>query len=88
MLLNLPNAQRRLAALEEARRVALLGMARVPEGEFVMGCSPGDELCFPQEKPPHRVWVSEFWIDLTEVTVAAYARCVAAGRCSAPGTAA
>jgi formylglycine-generating enzyme required for sulfatase activity len=82
----LRTAQRRLAADQEARRVALLGMTHIPEGEFVMGCSPGDTLCFPQEQPPHRVWVSEFWMDLTEVTVAAYARCVAAGRCSAPGS--
>jgi formylglycine-generating enzyme len=35
--------------------------------------------------PPRRVQVDGFWMDRTEVTVAAYRRCVAARACSEPG---
>jgi len=62
------------------------GMARIPAGEFLMGCSPGDGECAGNEKPAHKVWVSEFWMDATEVTVAQYRACVDAGKCSAPKT--
>ena len=34
---------------------------------------------------PRKVYVSDFWIDRTEVTVARYRLCVAAGRCREPG---
>ncbi|HOX46191.1 MAG TPA: SUMF1/EgtB/PvdO family nonheme iron enzyme [Myxococcota bacterium] len=57
-------------------------MLRIPAGEFLMGCSPGDGACGRAEKPAHSVWVSEFWMDTTEVTNAAYLLCVAAGACS------
>ena len=44
-------------------------------GTFMMGCSPGDEECFAQEKPPHPVRLAKgFWIGQTEVTVNAYQR--------------
>ncbi len=39
-----------------------------------------------RERPSHRVRLSSYCMDLTEVTVAAYAECVAAGRCTAPDT--
>lgn len=39
---------------------------------------------FVHEYAPHPVYLSDFWIDRTEVTVARYRRCVAAGRCSEP----
>jgi formylglycine-generating enzyme required for sulfatase activity len=40
-----------------------------------MGCSPGDNECFPDEKPPQRVSIDRgFWISQTEVTQAAYRR--------------
>ncbi len=57
------------------------GMVHIPAGEFLMGCSPGDENCGPDEKPSHKVWLSEYWIDATEVTVEAYAKC---RRCRPP----
>ncbi|HOX42958.1 MAG TPA: SUMF1/EgtB/PvdO family nonheme iron enzyme [Myxococcota bacterium] len=60
------------------------GMVLIPAGEFMMGCSQGDGECLLNEKPQHRVWVSEFLLDATEVTVAAYARCVEVGRCNVP----
>jgi formylglycine-generating enzyme required for sulfatase activity len=54
------------------------GMVRVPAGCFEMGSNDGE----PDEKPPHRVCLSGFRIDRTEVTNADYARCVAAGACA------
>ncbi len=44
-----------------------------------------DETTFASETPPHRVRVAGFWMARTEVTVAQYARCVAAGRCAPAG---
>lgn len=52
------------------------GMVRVPEGIFLMG-GEGSE-----NGPRHRVAVAAFELDVTEVTVGAYARCVAQGRCA------
>ena len=52
-------------------------MVEVPAGSFWMGCTPGDDLCEPDEEPYHQVHLSGFWIDLVEVTVDDYAGCVA-----------
>jgi formylglycine-generating enzyme required for sulfatase activity len=58
-------------------------MVPVPEGTFTMGSDAGWEW----EQPVHTVYLSQFWIDRTEVTVAAYAACLDAGGCAAtPGT--
>src|SRR5271157_734673 len=47
----------------------------IPSGRFLMGCSPGDQECLDDEKPPHHVTVSKgFWMGKTEVTVLAYKR--------------
>lgn len=46
------------------------------------------EQTFANELGRRRVHLPSFWIDRTEVTVREYARCVDAGRCSAPGFAA
>lgn len=48
------------------------GMAYAPGGEFVMGSASGDGF----ERPPHKVAVKPFFIDLYEVTCADYARFV------------
>jgi formylglycine-generating enzyme required for sulfatase activity len=48
------------------------GMAYVPGGEFIMGSASGDDF----ERPPHRVMVRPFFIDLYEVSCADYARFV------------
>src|SRR4051794_2017261 len=42
------------------------------------------DVMFANELEAHEVTLSAYRIDRTEVTVAAYARCVAAGRCGAP----
>lgn len=48
-----------------------------PPGEFMMGCSPGDNGCGDDEKPPHEVTITEgFWIGTSEVTQEAYQRVV------------
>jgi formylglycine-generating enzyme required for sulfatase activity len=39
---------------------------------------------FLNEFSPHEVFLSDFWIDRTEVTVARYRQCVAAGACAEP----
>lgn len=57
-------------------------MVNVPAGEFLMGTDMGGNA---DEKPQHRVYLDEFWIDQTEVTNAQYQQCVQAGRCAKPG---
>lgn len=52
------------------------GMMWVPAGEFTMGSdAPG---AWPDEGPPHRVYVDGFWLDKHEVTNAEFQRFVAA----------
>ena len=45
----------------------------IPPGTFQMGCSPGDAMCSPSEKPAHPVTITKgFWMGQTEVTVGVY----------------
>ena len=47
----------------------------MPAGRFMMGCSPGDKQCLPDESPRHEVRISRgFWMGQTEVTNAAFDR--------------
>jgi len=55
-------------------------MVYVPSGKFTMGSDSGD----PDESPVHTVYLDGFWIDRTEVTNAAFQKCVEAGACSRP----
>lgn len=55
------------------------GMVEIPAGIFRMGGGPAYSL--PEERPQHEVAVARFYIDLTEVTTAAYKKCVAGGKC-------
>jgi formylglycine-generating enzyme required for sulfatase activity len=61
-------------------------MAYVPAGEFFMGCdrSKPKEKCNIVELPLHKVYLSDYYIDRTEVTVASYTACLAAGACTEP----
>lgn len=52
-------------------------MARVPDATFQMGSDAGE----PDERPAHAAHVAAFDMDVTEVTVAQYTKCVAAGGC-------
>jgi formylglycine-generating enzyme len=42
------------------------------------------EQFFSDEFPPHEVYLADVWMDRTEVTVARFRQCVAAGRCNEP----
>jgi formylglycine-generating enzyme required for sulfatase activity len=46
-----------------------------------------DATIFADEMVAHDVMLSDYWIDRSEVTVAAYQRCVDAGVCNPPGNA-
>jgi formylglycine-generating enzyme len=61
------------------------GAALIAAGSFMMG---SDLLAFPVATPVHRVSLSAFCLDVTEVTVAAYAACVGEGRCTRSDSAA
>lgn len=58
------------------------GMLRIPGGRFTMGTS--DKNAPANERPARSVAVTAFWIDRTEVTVAAYRACVERGACARP----
>jgi formylglycine-generating enzyme required for sulfatase activity len=87
-ILRLAGADDRLiAALREARKALTapgtvkpnpkdgLKYVWIPPGTFMMGCSPGDTECGSDEKPLHRVTITNgFWMGQTEVTVGAYKR--------------
>ncbi|HEX2691721.1 MAG TPA: SUMF1/EgtB/PvdO family nonheme iron enzyme, partial [Kofleriaceae bacterium] len=55
------------------------GMVSVPAGSFLMGSSEGEGNA--DEQPRHPVTLPAYCIDRTEVTVATYAACMAAGAC-------
>jgi len=86
----------RFAALARAQMAALKApkvnpndgqrYAWIPPGTFRMGCSPGDNQCVDDEKPPHAVTIANgFWMGQTEVTVGAFRRFAqATGRSMSP----
>lgn len=46
---------------------------KIAPGDFLMGCSPGDNECYPEEKPAHRVVISRaFEIGKFQVTQGQY----------------
>jgi formylglycine-generating enzyme required for sulfatase activity len=57
------------------------GMALIPAGAFRMGCPPGLPTCGADQTPQHEVQLDAYFIDRTEVTVAAYQACVDATVC-------
>jgi len=72
-------------------------MQLIPAGPFVMGTfaedallqcqeyvSECDESWFEDEKPPHTVVLSDYYIDRTEVTNAMYRECTNTGTCQPP----
>ncbi|HXW13631.1 MAG TPA: SUMF1/EgtB/PvdO family nonheme iron enzyme, partial [Terriglobia bacterium] len=57
----------------------------IAPGNFLMGCSPGDNDCADPEKPAHLVTLPRaYWIGQTEVTVGAYKLFVNAGKVKMP----
>ena len=61
------------------------GMALVPGGSFWVGSDPKEHFS-EDESPRFRTELAPFCMDETEVTVTAYAACVAAGACEAAHT--
>ncbi len=61
------------------------GMLRLPGGHFTMGSASAKAP--PNERPVRAMTVAPYWIDRTEVTVAAYRACVQTGNCAAAGRA-
>ena len=61
-------------------------MVTIPSGEFLMGCDPWDSRapCLDGESPSHTVYLDVYAIDLTEVSNAQYAQCVAHEACRPP----
>lgn len=57
-------------------------MARIPGTIFLIGSPQGQGN--PEERPQTERIVGDFWLDKTEVTVAAYRACVERGACSLP----
>ena len=64
-----------MAALPETAGPLGYPMVRVPAGEFVRGCTPGQVgFCHKSEKPAHPVSITrDLWVGRTEVTQALYA---------------
>ena len=52
------------------------GMVWIPGGEFVQGAVPQDKMAMDHEKPAHKVKVDGFFMDITEVTNAQFAKFV------------
>jgi formylglycine-generating enzyme required for sulfatase activity len=75
------------AAPGETWRAPADGMALVyiPAGAFWMGSAQDSAISEPDEQPQHKVTLSAFWIDRSEVTNAMYALCVQAKACTPPG---
>jgi formylglycine-generating enzyme required for sulfatase activity len=44
---------------EVTKNAAGMEFVKIPTGEFMMGCSEGDELCKDAEKPAHRVRITK-----------------------------
>ena len=68
------------AGLPDLGIVDNLERAQIPAGEFLMGSEDGN----PDERPVHKVYLDEYYIDVYEVTNGEYAECVSAGACTEP----
>jgi len=75
------------ASYQDFKEVSLTNMVFIPAGEFQMGCDPlhsGGFNCKSDEKPPHTIYLDDFYIDRNEVTNIQYASCVSQGNCPHP----
>ncbi|MCL4236561.1 MAG: formylglycine-generating enzyme family protein, partial [Deltaproteobacteria bacterium] len=82
----------RVTALSDGREypvaksgpVDVCDMIRIPEGTAWVGCDPAvDAFCRDDEMPVHEAWITQFWMDRTEVSFEKYAECSLAGTCVA-----
>ncbi|MBU2645421.1 SUMF1/EgtB/PvdO family nonheme iron enzyme [bacterium] len=72
------DANQQLQATLKQKQTVPQDMVLIPAGDFEMGSN--------DEKPVHTVTLDAYYIDKTEVTVAAYRKCVTAGTCKTPAT--
>jgi serine/threonine protein kinase len=66
------NANSVLTAVSPGQPAPPVGMAFIPGGDFMMGDDRGDEF----SRPPHKVTVEPFFMDMTEVTNEEYKKFV------------
>ena len=74
----------RLPQVTKISTVDGMEMVFIPAGEFPMGADDTDPEAGPVEKPQHWLYLSPYWIDLTEITNAMYQQCVTTGDCQPP----
>lgn len=67
---------------QRVRPIDNMTQVYVPAGEFLMGSTAADPVADENEKPQHRVYLTEFWIDQTEVTNRQYRQCVVSNACT------
>jgi len=73
LAIGLPGAQQPSAHSPRVNPKDGLKYVWIQPGNFMMGCSPGDNDCFEPERPSHPVRITRgFWMGQTEVTVTAY----------------
>jgi formylglycine-generating enzyme required for sulfatase activity len=73
------------SSLTSGHFLNLSTLVNIPVGEFKMGSASGtDPFAEKIERPQHTVYVSDFWIQRTEVNNARYTECVSTGACSPP----
>ncbi len=61
------------------------GMILIPAGKAWMGCDPERSSdCHVTQLPYHEITTSAYWIDRDEVTMSAYAHCMAVSACYQP----
>jgi formylglycine-generating enzyme required for sulfatase activity len=77
-----PAQQPAIAPASATPTEAVDSMTQVPAGTFRMGA----EGRATDQRPEHEVSVGAFELDVTEVTVEAFSRCVSAGKCNPSGT--
>jgi len=68
------------ASVSAAPKGCPAGMAEIPTTAFFMGSDTGED----EEKPAHKVRLSTYCMDLTEVTVEDYLACSDKGECKRP----
>ena len=61
-------------------------MVYVPEGTFMMGIKKEDTDGWDNKQPEMEIYLDAYWIDKYEVSNAQYAKCVADGECTEPGS--
>jgi eukaryotic-like serine/threonine-protein kinase len=72
-----------LSEIENPQSTAEL--IQIPAGEFWMGSDPGeDPYLWGAEQPQHTVYLDEYWIQKTEVSIQEYRECLLAKACSPP----